>query len=196
MSHATQVGLGLGLVLGVLVISAAPAFALSDVAIGILDHNIQVTDAKNANKEDGPALEAQLTWGPIEALSMIGAPRPFVSAALNVAGDTSLAAAGLEWRFNLSEAWSLNTSFGYALHNGEVSNPYPNGDPRATQFTNEHVLLGSRDLFRTGIVASRKMGENWSAEAIYVHYSHGQILGNGRNQSINQLGLRVRYSLE
>lgn len=196
MSNATQVGLGLSVALGMLTFGAAPAFALSDVAVGVLAHNIQVTEGKNAGKEDGPTVEAQLTWGPIEALSVIGSPRPFVSAALNVAGDTSLAAAGLEWRFELGEVWRLYSSFGYAVHDGEVGNPFRNGDPRATQFTNEHVLLGSRDLFRTGLVVSRKMGENWSAEAIYTHYSHGQILGNGRNQSINQLGLRVRFELE
>jgi lipid A 3-O-deacylase len=28
---------------------------------------------------------------------------------------------------------------------------------------------------------------------IYEHLSHGQILGNGRNQGLDTLGLRVAY---
>ena len=40
----------------------------------------------------------------------------------------------------------------------------------------------------------REFGPRWSAEAYVVHYSHGQILGSGRNQGTDQGGIRIGYS--
>ena len=31
---------------------------------------------------------------------------------------------------------------------------------------------------------------------MYEHLSHGQVLGNGRNQGIDNIGLRVSYTFD
>ena len=194
LSERWLLGAAVGL-MSLAVVSPAHA-GIEEVTVGLLAHNIEVIDPKNANKEDGPALDAQLTFSSPEFLRVIGSPRPYVALAPNLAGDTSFAAVGLTWRIGLGENWAIEPAFGYAVHDGEVSNPFPNGDPRATAFTNENVLLGSEDLFRSSIALTRRLSDSLGVQAFYVHYSHGQILGSGRNQGMDQAGLRLTYSFD
>ncbi len=188
----------LGAAVGLMSLAAvSPAYAgVEEVTVGVLAHNIQIIDEKNADKEDGPVLDAQLTFSSPGFLRVIGSPRPYVALAPNLAGDTSFAAVGLTWRIGLGENWAIEPAFGYAVHDGEVSNPFPNGDPRATAFTNENVLLGSEDLFRTSIALTRRLSDSVAVQAFLVHYSHGQVLGSGRNQGLDQAGLRLTYSFD
>jgi hypothetical protein len=74
--------------------------------------------------------------------------------------------------------------------NGEIDIPYPPGDPRNTEFANKNVLLGSRDLFRDTLAIERSFGSAFAIQIFYEHLSHGQILGQGRNQGMDELGLR------
>lgn len=52
-------------------------------------------------------------------------------------------------------------------------------------------LLGSRDLFRTGLAVDRKLNDRWAVGVEWTHFSHGQILGQGRNQGLDATGLRL-----
>ena len=72
--------------------------------------------------------------------------------------------------------------------------PAPPGDPRGDAFTEDHVLLGSRDLFRTTLGLHHQINETWGVELMYEHLSHGQVLGKGRNQGLDNIGVRVSYS--
>lgn len=177
----------------ILACGAAQA-GVDEFRLGVMAHNIQVIDGKNADKEDGPAIEAQLNFESPGFLSWAGAPRPYLVASANLAGDTSFAGVGLEWRWRFAENWSLDPGFGYVIHDGEIDNPFPSGDPQAAIFAQDHVLLGSRDLFRTSIGVTRHLGGDWSAQLFYSHLSHGQILGDGRNQGMDQIGLRLGYA--
>jgi lipid A 3-O-deacylase len=172
---------------------AAHAGAVEELKVGPLAHNICVTNCKNADKEDGPVIDAQLNFRSPDFLDWAFSPRPYLAIAPNVSGDTSFAAAGLEWRWEFVDGWAITPGVGYAIHDGEVKNAFPNGDPRATQFSAEHVLYGSRDLFRSSIGLQHEFTAKWSAEAYFVHYSHGQILGSGRNQGTDQAGVRIGY---
>jgi lipid A 3-O-deacylase len=40
------------------------------------------------------------------------------------------------------------------------------------------------------------MGENWGLQLQYDHLSHGQILGNGRNQGLDNIGVRVYWQFQ
>ncbi len=174
---------------------AASAGAVEEVRAGVLAHNVCITNCKNADKEDGPVVDIQVNFRSPGFLGWAGSPRPYIAATPNVSGDTSFAAVGLEWRWEFIDGWALTPGFGYALHDGETKNAFPNGDPRATAFAAENVLYGSRDLFRNAIGLQREFGKKWSAEAYFVHYSHGQILGSGRNQGTDQGGIRIGYKL-
>ena len=166
---------------------------VDEVHVGVMAHNICVTDCKNAFKEDGPNLELQVSFDSPGVLHWLGAPNPYVLASVNVAGDTSFGGVGLEWRWDFAENWALEPGVGYVVHDGELENPYANGTPEAAQFAEEHLQLGSRDLFRTSIGLTRALGDAWEGQVFFSHLSHGQILGNGRNQGVDQIGVRLGY---
>ncbi len=181
-----------------LVLSAAfPLPALSgpvaEARIGLTQHNTCILDCDNANKEDGPNVSAEITWRSPGMLRPLAAPRPYLGASLNTAGDTSLVGAGLVWNVKLAGSWSLEPGLGYFIHNGALTFPFPQGDPRNNPFTSSHVLFGSRDLFRTSLAINHDLSQRWGAQLIFEHYSHGQILGDGRNQGLDNVGVRLRY---
>lgn len=167
---------------------------VDEVHIGVMAHNICVTDCKNADKEEGPNIEIQVSFDSPGFLNWAGAPQPYLMASINTAGDTSFAGFGLEWRWEFAEGWALEPGVGYIVHNGETTNPYPNGSLEAAAFADEHVLLGSEDLFRTSIGLTRDFEGPWEAQLFFEHLSHGQILGDGRNQGMDQIGIRIGYS--
>jgi lipid A 3-O-deacylase len=177
------------------ILASQSAGAVETVHIGMLEHNAAVLNTKTGHREKGVNVEVQADFASLTALAWAGSPKPYVVASLNSSGDTSFVGGGLQWRLPIGRDWAINPGFGYVVHNGEVGNPFKNGDPRATEFSKRHVLLGSRDLFRSTIGVSRALSPTVSGEVFYSHLSHGQILGNGRNQGVDQIGLRVAYRL-
>lgn len=188
-----------GPALGIAAFGAAVALApaaradIAEIHVGVMAHNICVTDCKNAGKEDGPNVEFQVSFDSPDFLSWAGSPQPYVVASINTAGETSFGGFGLEWRWEFAEGWALEPGFGYIIHNGETNNPFPNGSPQAQAFADEHVLLGSEDLFRTSLGLTRDFEGPWEAQLFFEHLSHGQILGSGRNQGMDQIGIRFGY---
>ena len=174
-------------------LAPAASAGVDEVHVGVMAHNICVTNCKNADKEDGPNVEFQLSFDSPSFLSWAGAPQPYVMASVNTAGETSFGGVGLEWRWDFAEGWALEPGVGYVIHNGEVDNPYANGTPEAAAFAEEHVLLGSEDLFRTSLGLTRDFEGPFEAQVFFSHLSHGQILGSGRNQGMDQFGVRVGY---
>jgi len=82
------------------------------------------------------------------------------------------------------------------VHDGKIGNPYANGTPEAAAFFEEHVLLGSRDLFRTSLALTWDMSDSFALQGIYEHLSHGQILGEGRNQGLDEIGVRAVWKFQ
>lgn len=171
----------------------AQAQLVEELRVGVLQHNICVSDCKNANKEDGPTVEGELVFASPGVFRYILSPRPYAIASINTAGDTNYGGVGLVWNFDFAEKWSIEPSLGYVIHDGALESPFPQGSPESEAFANENVFLGSEDLFRTGFAINRDFGENWGGQLIYEHLSHGQILGEGRNQGLDSAGVRVYY---
>lgn len=181
--------------LGAAAMIASPARAdVASVHVGVLDHNICITNCKNSNKEDGPNVEVQVNFDSPGFLSWAFSPEPYLVASINTAGDTSFAGFGLEWSWKFAEGWALEPGVGYVIHDGETDNPYANGTPEASAFAEDHLLLGSEDLFRTSLGLTKQLAGPWEAQLFYSHLSHGQIIGNGRNQGVDQFGVRIGYS--
>ncbi len=180
--------------MGAMTAAIWPAHAdAAEVHAGVMLHNICVTNCKNADKEGGPSVELQVSFDSPEFLNWALSPQPYVMASLNTAGDTSFAGVGLEWRWDFAPGWALEPGLGYVVHDGKIENPYPNGTPEAAAFAEEHVQLGSRDLFRTSLALTRDLPGPWEIQVQYEHLSHGQILGSGRNQGIDEIGIRIGY---
>ena len=172
---------------------AAQAQLVEEARIGVLQHNICVIDCKNADKEDGPTVEGELVFASPDFLGILFSPRPYVLASINTAGDTSYGAAGLMWNWDFAQGWSLEPSLGYAIHDGATASPFPQGSPESAAFAEDNVLYGSEDLFRTGLALNRDISERWGLQVQYEHLSHGQILGNGRNQGVDSVGVRAYW---
>jgi lipid A 3-O-deacylase len=166
---------------------------VDEIHVGVMQHNICVTNCKNADKEDGPNVALQVSFDSPEFLDWAFSPQPYIMASLNTSGETSYAGVGLEWRWQFAEHRAIEPGVGYVVHDGETNNPYANGTPEAADFAEEHVLLGSRDLFRTSLALTYDPAGPWEVGLIFEHLSHGQILGSGRNQGLDELGLRVGY---
>ncbi len=172
----------------------AVAQSVDELRIGAMDHNVCVFGCDNADKEDGPNISGEVVFAAPDFLKAIGKPRPYLVASLNTQGNTNFGAAGLHWNWDFAEGWSLEPGVGYAVHDGEVDFPYPQGDPRNDAISEETVFLGSRDLFRTSLSLNRDLAGPWGVQVTYEHLSHGQILGSGRNQGLDNIGVRVSYA--
>lgn len=188
-----------GKIAGAAAFGAAMAMApsaqagIDEIHVGVMAHNICVTDCKNANKEDGPNVEFQVSFDSPDFLDWAGSPQPYLMGSANTQGDTSFGGFGLEWRWEFADGWAIEPGFGYVVHDGATNNPFANGTPEAAAFAEENVLLGSKDLFRTSLGLSRDLPGPWEAEVFFEHLSHGQILGEGRNQGMDQAGVRLGY---
>jgi lipid A 3-O-deacylase len=177
-------------------LAGAPA-AHADVEavhVGVMAHDVCITNCKNAHKEAGPSVEGEISFDSPAWLQWAGSPQPYAVASINTHGNTSFAGVGVEWHWKVGQNWSVDPGVGYVIHNGELNNKYPNGDPRAQTFQDEHLLLGSRDLFRISLGVTRHIAGPWDAQLFYSHLSHGQILGHGRNQGLDQVGVRLGYN--
>ena len=180
----------------ILASGAASADILSEARFGVMQENICILDCNNANKEPGQNISAELLFKSPEFLDLIWSPKPYVMGSLSTNSNTSFGGVGLHWSFPFSDKWSFEPSVGYVLHDGELNSPFPQGSPEGDAFTEDHVLLGSRDLFRTTFGLHYDINEAWGAELLYEHLSHGQILGNGRNQGLDNIGVRISYKFD
>jgi lipid A 3-O-deacylase len=168
---------------------------VDEIHVGVMQHNICVFDCKNADKEDGPNVEFQVSFDSPDFLSWAGSPQPYIMASVNTAGNTSFGGVGLEWRWDFAEGWALEPGVGYVIHDGATENPYLPGTPENTAFSENNLLLGSEDLFRTSIGLTRDFEGPWEAQLFFEHLSHGQIIGDGHNQGVDQIGIRFGYQL-
>ena len=181
--------------LGAAMMASGQAHAgVSEAYVGVFEHNACITNCKNSFKEGEPNVEFEVNFDSPHFLHWLGSPKPMVMASINTQGDTSYGGVGLDWRWQFAQHWSLDPSLGYVVHTGENNNPHPGGSPEANAYSDKHVLLGSTDLFRTGLGITYHFEGPWNVQGYYEHLSHGQILGHGRNQGLDELGIRVGYA--
>src|ERR1043165_3875625 len=109
---------------GAVMIAPAASAQVESVRLGVMKHNICVTDCKNADKESGVNINGEVRFESPGFLQVIWSPKPYVMAAVNTDGNTSCGGVGLQWDFNLTDNIIFEPGFGYVLHDGEVNNPY------------------------------------------------------------------------
>ena len=153
-----------------------------EVRVAVMQHDI--THLSRDDRESGVDLEVQLLSRPLDSLAILGRPRGYVSASVNSDGDTDFAAVGLAWRRALNDRWSGEFQFGYAVHDGELDS----NDPAVAR---ANLMFGSRDLFRSAFGLDYHFDDRWSLGVQWVHLSHGEILGEGRNQGLDAAGIRI-----
>jgi len=157
---------------------AAPARA-GEIFGGLYAHDVK-TPLTLSGVEDG--IDVQLGWrgGRIARTPL----QPYVFGALNSAGTTHYAAAGISARFG--DRFFVRPGVGLAVHTGSTSNFDIPG--------NDEIEFGSRILFAPELGIGARVAPRMTVEASWVHLSHAQVIG-GQNPGIDNLGVRLSLEL-
>jgi hypothetical protein len=110
--------------------------------------------------------------------------QPYLFGAVNSAGDTNYAAAGLSARLGLGSRWYVRPGLGVAIQTGSAGKFY----------RTDKIAFGSRVLFEPELGIGAQVSSRLSVEASWVHMSHAQIFGK-ENPGIDNLGMRLNLSL-
>lgn len=158
--------------------TATPAHA-DEIFGGLYVHDVD-TFLTIAGVEDG--MDVQLGWrGDTIGKTPL---QPYVFAAVNTAGQTHYAAAGLSMKFG--DAIYVRPGVGIAVHTGSAKN--------FEDDTNDHLEFGSRVLFEPELGIGARINDKTTIEASWVHMSHA-ILFSGQNPGIDNFGLRLSVQL-
>ena len=109
--------------------------------------------------------------------------QPYVFGAVNTAGNTDYAAAGLGAKFALGGVY-VRPGLGIAVHSGSAGKYY----------RTDKIAFGSHVLFEPEIAIGTQVSRRFSVEASWVHMSHAQLFGK-ENPGIDNLGVRLNFAL-
>lgn len=156
---------------------AAPATA-GELFGGLYVHDVDTALTKSGI-ENG--VDVQVGWrgGPIA-----GRLQPYVFGALNSAGRTHYAAAGLSMKFG--DALFIRPGLGLAIHSGSAAG--------VDHVDHRHIDFGSRILFEPEVGVGARLTPRMTLEASWVHMSHAQLFGR-QNPGIDNLGARLSLAL-
>lgn len=152
---------------------ALPAGA-GELRLGLLAHDVGVFGGEH---ESGHDVMVEYLFDSPAILAPIWAPRPHVGVAVNGAGDTSQAYAGLTWTWDATERLFLDFSLGGSIHNGELVTD-----------RQDKVNLGARVLFRESIGVGVRLNEAHSLSLVLAHISNANLADH--NEGLDTFGLR------
>jgi hypothetical protein len=158
---------------------ATPAHA-GEVFGGVYKHAVDTPLSLGGGGEGGVDLQLGYRFGGLGGTGF----QPYLFGALNSAGDTSYAAAGLSYR--LGERFYVRPGVGIAAHNGSAGDFEIPG--------NGEIEFGSRVLFEPELGIGYQANERLSVEASWVHLSQGQLFGK-QNPGIDNIGVRLNWRL-
>ena len=172
------------LLLAAAALPATPASA-TELFVGLHKHAIHSPLNLSGGIEQGVDLSVGVRFSPVGKV-FGGQLQPYVFGALNSAGDTSYAAAGMSARFGLGRIFYVRPGLGIAIHNGSAArfeNPF-----------NDTIELGSRILFEPELAIGAQLNKRVSVEASMIHMSHATLF-SGQNPGIDNLGVRLNFAL-
>ena len=161
----------------VLLLLAPTAADAGEMFGGLYVHDVKLPTDKSGI-EDGADIELGYRGGDIGRTPL----QPYIFGALNTAGQTSYAAAGLSAKFGRS--LYVRPGLGIAIHNGSADNYY----------RTDKIAFGSRVLFEPELAVGTQLSSRLSMEASWVHMSHAQLFGR-ENPGIDNLGIRMNLTL-
>ncbi|MEO1968755.1 MAG: acyloxyacyl hydrolase [Sphingomonadaceae bacterium] len=164
-------------------ISAAPAVA-GEVYGGIYAHAVDTPFTLNTD-EHGTDFQIGVRGEPIEALSAIGKPQPYVMVSVNSEGYTDFVAAGLAWKIKIGGPVYVRPGVGLSVNDGPSY--------RVDYATMYRTDLGSRVLFEPELAVGFQLNQRVSLEASWVHISGAKLFNPRQNPGIDMMGLRANY---
>jgi hypothetical protein len=149
---------------------------------GLYVHDVK-TPLDKSGIESGVDLSLGYRGGTIGRL-WHAALQPYVFGAINTAGNTNYAAAGISAKVPLGSQWYFRPGIGLGIHTGSAGNYY-----RA-----DKIAFGSRVLFEPEIGLGTQVTSRVSVEASWLHMSHAQLAGK-ENPGMDNLGVRLNLAL-
>lgn len=154
-------------------LGAAPAHA-DDLFGGVYVHDVNILTESGIER----GVDFQLGWRGPGILGSRRGPQPYVLGSANSAGGADFAAAGIAWR--IGGRLYVRPGVGIAVHDG----------PK--HWSTRRIWFGSRILFEPELGIGVQLTRRASAEASWVHLSHGQLF-NRQNPGLDIIGLRLNY---
>lgn len=152
-----------------------------------------------AGREGGVDLHLGMRSNRIEALSAIGAPQFHGFVSVNSEGTSNFVAAGLDWPIALGGGGLyLRPGLGLAYTDGETGLP-PVNEPGISQaeierrlvLYNTRIDFGSQVLFEPELALGYWVNDRVAVELAYTHLSNGQVFAKGKNQGLDDFGVRL-----
>ena len=163
--------------------AAVPASAQAGELFG----GVYVHDVKLPTDLSGiePGLDLMVGYrGGAIAKPLGAALQPYIFGAVNTAGQTNYAAAGLSARFDLGKSFFIRPGLGLAIHSGSAGR----------FFRRDKIAFGSRVLFEPELGIGTRINNRVSIEASWVHMSHATLFSH-ENPGIDNLGVRLTLAL-
>jgi lipid A 3-O-deacylase len=159
-------------------LASSPARA-GEIFGGLYVHDVD-TPLTLSGVESGA--DVQLGWrgGPIGRTTL----QPYAFVAMNTAGETNYAAAGISAKFG--DRIFIRPGVGLAVHTGSAANFEDPG--------NGKIDFGSRVLFEPELGIGARINDRTTIEASWVHMSTAQLFGK-QNPGIDNFGVRLSFKL-
>jgi hypothetical protein len=184
---------------------AAPAFA-GEVFVGVYKHDVtfvgNLVGLGAAGREDGVDIHLGYRTDKIESLRFLGKPQVHAMISVNSENTSNFVAAGFDWRIELGKpgGFYLRPGMGLAYTDGETQLPPANAPgltdeerARRTNLYYTRIDFGSKVLFEPELALGYDFNDRVSGELSYVHLSNGQIFHQGKNQGLDEAGVRLVY---
>ncbi len=191
-------GTSVAFVAATMMMAAAPAVRAGEVLAGVYAHGVGTKQSQEGGVD--PLLGYRTDE--IDSLWWLGKPSVHVIVAGNTNVSTDFIAAGFNWRFNITHdhRWYVRPGIGLAYTTGkaDVGNAFAPGLSPQEMDRRRHISLtridfGSNVLFEPEVALGYQVSEHWAAEISYFHLSNGQILHQGVNQGLDDIGARLAY---
>ena len=185
---------------------AAPALA-GEVFAGLYKHDVtfigEAVGLGAAGREDGVDLHLGYRTDRVEKLTWLGRPQVHAFVSINSENTSNFVATGFSWPLDIGAegGFYVRPGIGLAYTDGEAGLPpanvgglTPEELARRTKLYYTRIDFGSQLLFEPELALGYRFNDTWSGELSYTHLSNGQIFAQGKNQGLDDVGLRLVYA--
>jgi lipid A 3-O-deacylase len=175
--------------------------AAGEATFGVYAHDVtfigDLVGLGAAGREDGADFQLGYRTGRIAGLRAIFSPQAYTFVSINSENTSNFVSAGLSWRWRLADRLYFRNGMGLAYTDGKTGHPpanvpglTPEERARRTELYYTRIDFGSKVLFSPEFALGYDVSDRLAIEASYVHLSHGQIFHSGKNQGLDDAGVR------
>ncbi len=185
---------------------AAPACA-GEAFVGVYKHDVtfigNAVGLGAAGREDGFDVHLGYRTNRLENLTWLGKPQVHTMVSINSKNTSNFVAAGFDWKIELGQpgGFYFRPGIGLAYTDGKAGLPPANAPgltqaerDRRTYLYYNRIDFGSKVLFEPELALGYQVSDRVSVELSYTHLSNGQIFHQGKNQGLDDAGVRLVYA--